>query len=116
MIKIKISNKIAFILIAAVILTLIGGVVYAYNSGDASYVGHTAGEIEGIIDGRSITMQNCHSITMNTDTGDTCAAGDHPYTRCPSGEILAGIDTVYGGPCQGLAITNLKCCEPVVLE
>jgi hypothetical protein len=67
---INISNKVAYTLMAVVILAVIGGVVFAYNSNpaDPAVFGHSADEIEGGFGGGSgiLALGNWESKSTNT--------------------------------------------------
>jgi hypothetical protein len=69
-ITINISNKVAYTLMAVVILAVIGGVVFAYNSNpaDPAVFGHSADEIEGGFGGGSgiLALGNWESKSTNT--------------------------------------------------
>jgi len=88
--QINLSNRALYTLLSVMILVLAGTAVYAYNSGGpASYVGHTADELEGVClsDGT-----NCLAVTSSIGTlenGKWCTS-DGTLVNCQSDEPAAG--------------------------
>jgi hypothetical protein len=104
-ITINLSNKVAYTLMAIIILAVTSGFVFAYNSGNPELMGHTLNEIEGEIG--SYEFYDCHDVGIYN-----CRKGDHPPVNCPEGEFMVGMETVYTtSGCYGVAMTKMKCCK-----
>jgi hypothetical protein len=75
-ITINLSNKVTYTLIALVIIAVVSGLTIAYGGNDPTYVGHSAGEIEGGVGGASLTC------TLKTATEQNakicCEEGEYP--------------------------------------
>ena len=75
MITIKLSNKVAYTLIAVLAILTISLVVYAFGGNNPSYVGHTFSEIEppsGCSAGQILSWDGSNWVCIDEPTGWTC--------------------------------------------
>ena len=83
-IKINLSNKMFYTLIAIAVLIFSGIVIYAYGSSNPTVMGHSHGEIEPCADGQVLQMVagswQCLNLPpgiVDTNAGTICGPGEY---------------------------------------
>jgi hypothetical protein len=112
MVRIEISNKAAYTIIAVVILLIAAGIVYAYHSGSQpSVFGHSAEELEVNVGGQVMTLQQ--AIDDGSLGGGFLDVSYHDTTSssftCPGGKKVLSCWSYInpgGSPVCGVDIQN----------